>query len=106
MTEQNKPRKSRAKKPSAPKVEAPKVEEPAVEPVAEVAEEKAPEPVENIHAPVEVEEERKTLDPPPEPKKEVKPAGWVEADHGITQHRFGMGRLKYRMRTRKSRYEQ
>jgi|TARA_R110002012_G_scaffold318039_1_gene535526 hypothetical protein len=103
MTAQKKPNSSKAKVPVAPKVkeqpkaEAPKVEEPKVE-----------EPkVES--APVKVEEpKRMKLDKyeRPETNQHEGEPKWVEADHGITQHLYGMGRLKHRMRTRKSRYEQ
>ena len=103
MASQRKPRASKAKaKVEAPKVEAPKVEEPKVEAP------KAEEPV-NVLAPVEVEEpKRATLEKyeRPETNQHEGESKWVEPDHGITQHRFGMGRLKHRMRTRKSRYEQ
>ena len=102
MTEQNKPRKSRAKKPATPKVEAPKVEEPKVE------EPKAVEPKVTAN-PVKVEEpKRMKLEAyeRPETNQHEGESKWVDPNHGITQHRFGMGRLKHRMRTRKSRYEQ
>ena len=101
MAAQRKPRASKAKV-EAPKAEAPKVEEPKVEAP------KAKEPI-NVLAPVEVEEpKRATLEKyeRPETNQHEGESKWVEPDHGITQHRFGMGRLKHRMRTRKSRYEQ
>ena len=85
----------------APKVEvkneAPKVEEPKVE---------APKIDAN---PVAVEEpKRKTLEKyvRPETNQHEDEPKWVDPDHGINQHMYGMGRLKHRMRTRKSRYEQ
>lgn len=106
MAAQRKPKASKAKqseppklevKAEAPKVEAPKVEAPKVE-----------EPV-NVLAPVKVDEpKRMPLEKYERPvtNQHEGESKWVEPDHGITQHLYGMGRLKHRMRTRKSRYEQ
>jgi len=100
MATNKKPRSSKASAPApkaeveveAPKAEAPKVEE-----------------VKLDSAPVEVEEPKRMklekYERPETNQHEGEPK-WVEADHGITQHLYGMGRLKHRMRTRKSRYEQ
>ena len=111
MTEQNKPRKRRAKKSEAPKVEAPKAEAKDLADLAETMKAKLEESEEkpvNIHQPVEVKEpKRMKLDPVPErpPLKHKDEPQWVDADYGITQSLYGMGRLKHRMRTRKSRYD-
>ena len=99
--------KVEAPKVEAPKAEAPKVEEPKVE-APKIEEPKVEEPA-NVLAPVKVEEpKRATLEKyeRPETNQHEGESKWVEADHGITQHLYGMGRLKHRMRTRKSRYEQ
>ncbi len=101
--------KAKAKEPKAPepKAEAPVVEEPKAEaPVIGVPEEGELKIDSN---PVKVEEpKRQKLEPyvRPETNQHEGESKWVDPDHGITQHRFGMGRLKHRMRTRKSRYEQ
>ena len=95
-----KPRSPKAKAPAptpevkveAPKVEAPKVEAPKVD-----------------ANPVVVEEpKRKTLEKyvRPETNQHEDEPKWVDPNHGLSQHMYGMGRLKHRMRTRKSRYEQ
>mgnify|MGYP005635757243 CR=1 FL=1 len=101
------------KKPRSPKAKAPaptpevKVEAPKVEaPKAEAPKEEAPKVDAN---PVAVEEpKRKTLEKyvRPETNQHEGEEKWVKPDHGLTQHMYGMGRLKHRMRTRKSRYEQ
>ena len=102
MTEQQKPKspKVSASKAKAPKkevkLEAPKVEEPVAE---------APKIDAN---PVKVEEpKRMKLETyeRPETNQHEGESKWVEPNHGITQNLYGMGRLKHRMRTRKSRYE-
>ena len=100
MTAQKKNKSPKAK----PAVEAP-VEEVVVE---EVKVEAKAEP-EIVSAPVKVDEpERVKLESyeRPETNQHEGESKWVEAEHGITQHLYGMGRLKHRMRTRKSRYEQ
>ena len=99
MATNKKPKSSKASAPAPkaevkeqPQVEAPKVEEPKVE-----------------SAPVVVEEpKRMKLEKyeRPETNQHEGESKWVDAEHGITQHLYGMGRLKHRMRTRKSRYEQ
>ena len=111
MASQRKPKSSpikvEAPKVEAPKVEAPKAEAPKVE-EPKVEAPKAEEPV-NVLAPVKVEEpKRATLEKyeRPETNQHEGESKWVEPDHGITQKLYGMGRLKHRMRTRKSRYEQ
>ena len=112
MATNKKPKSSKASAP-APKVEveAPKVEAPKVEVKVEAPKAKAPkvEEVKIDSNPVKVEEpKRATLEKyeRPETNQHEGESKWVEADHGITQHLYGMGRLKHRMRTRKSRYEQ
>jgi len=105
MASQRKPKSSPIKV-EAPKVEAPKVEVKVEAP--KVEEPKVEEPA-NVLAPVKVEEpKRATLEKyeRPETNQHEGESKWVEPDHGITQHLYGMGRLKHRMRTRKSRYEQ
>ncbi len=101
-------KKARSPKAKAPaptpevKVEAPKVEAPKVE----APKEEAPKVIAN---PVVVEEpKRKTLEKyvRPETNQHEDEPKWVDPNHGLTQSRYGMGRLKHRMRTRKSRYEQ
>ena len=100
MATNKKPKSSKADVPApkaevkveAPKAEAPKVEEPKIESAPVVVEEPKRMKLEKYERPETNQHEG-------EPK-------WVEADHGITQHLYGMGRLKHRMRTRKSRYEQ
>ena len=114
MASQRKPKASKVEAPKveepkveAPKAETPKVEEPKVE-APKIEEPKVEEPA-NVLAPVKVEEpKRATLEKyeRPETNQHEGESKWVEADHGITQHLYGMGRLKHRMRTRKSRYEQ
>jgi hypothetical protein len=105
MATNKKPRSSKASAPApkvevkaeAPKAEAPKVEEPKVEP---------PKIDSN---PVKVEEpKRMKLEKYERPvtNQHEGESKWVDPEHGITQHLYGMGRLKHRMRTRKSRYEQ
>jgi hypothetical protein len=102
MTTNKKPRSSKAGasapkvevevEAEAPKAEAPKVEETKID-----------------SAPVKVEEpKRMKLEKydRPETNQHEGESKWVDPEHGITQHLYGMGRLKHRMRTRKSRYEQ
>ena len=103
MTAQRKPKSSKAKVPatpkpevkeqtSAPKAEKPKVEEPKID-----------------ANPVKVDEPKRVkLEPYERPETNLHEgeSKWVDPNHGITQSLYGMGRLKHRMRTRKSRYEQ
>ena len=110
MASQKKPKVSPIKV-EAPKVEAPKVEAPKVEVKVEAPKAEAPkvEEVKIDSNPVKVEEpKRATLEKyeRPETNQHEGESKWVAPDHGITQHLYGMGRLKHRMRTRKSRYEQ
>ena len=109
MASQRKPKASPIKV-EAPKVEAPKVEAPKVEVKVEAPKAEAPkvEEVKIDSNPVKVEEPRATLEKyeRPETNQHEGESKWVAPDHGITQHLYGMGRLKHRMRTRKSRYEQ
>jgi hypothetical protein len=110
MTESKKSRSGRAKKPVEPKVEAPKVEAPKVEePKAKSVEEAKPEEKVIVSAPVKVEEpKRMKLEPyeRPETNPHEGESKWVEPTHNLAQTMYGSGRLKHRMRTRKSRYEQ
>ena len=102
MASQKKPRSPKANAP-APKPEV-KVEAPKVEAEAPKVEETKVE-----SNPVVVEEpKRMKLEKyeRPETNQHEGEDKWVKPDHGITQHLYGMGRLKHRMRTRKSRYEQ
>ncbi len=106
MASQRKPKSSPIKV-EAPKVEEPKVEAPKAE--APKVEEPKVEEVKIDANPVKVEEpKRATLEKyeRPETNQHEGESKWVEPDHGITQKLYGMGRLKHRMRTRKSRYEQ
>lgn len=110
MASQRKPKASPIKV-EAPKVEAPKVEAPKVEVKVEAPKAEAPkvEEVKIDSNPVKVDEpKRATLEKyeRPETNQHEGESKWVAPDHGITQHLYGMGRLKHRMRTRKSRYEQ
>ena len=110
MASQRRPKASPIKV-EAPKVEAPKVEAPKVEVKVEAPKAEAPkvEEVKIDSNPVKVEEpKRATLEKyeRPETNQHEGESKWVAPDHGITQHLYGMGRLKHRMRTRKSRYEQ
>ena len=113
MATNKKPKSSKASAPApkvtAPKVEAPKVEAPKVEaPKAEapkVEEPKVEAPKIDAN-PVKVDEpKRMKLEKYERPETKEHETKWVEPDHGITQSLYGMGRLKHRMRTRKSRYE-
>ena len=106
MASQKKPKTSPIKV-EVPKVEAPKVEAPKAE-APKVEKPKVEEP-KIIAAPVKVDEpKRATLEKyeRPETNQHEDEPKWVAPDHGITQSLYGMGRLKHRMRTRKSRYEQ
>jgi hypothetical protein len=101
MTESKKSRSSRAKKPVEPQIEAPQVEEPKAE--------AKPEEKVIVSAPVKVEApERAKLEPyeRPETNQHEGESKWVEPTQGLSQTMYGAGRLKHRMRTRKSRYEQ
>ena len=95
MASQKKPRSPKANAPAPKpevKVEAPKVEETKVESNPVVVEEPKRMKLEKYER--------------PETNQHEGESKWVDAEHGITQHMYGMGRLKHRMRTRKSRYEQ
>ena len=110
MASQRKPKASPIKV-EAPKVEAPKVEAPKVEVKVETPKAEAPkvEEVKIDSNPVKVEEPKRAILEKyerPETNQHEGESKWVAPDHGITQHLYGMGRLKHRMRTRKSRYEQ
>jgi hypothetical protein len=104
MTAQKKTRSPKAKAEAPKVVEAPK--EPVVEEV-KVEAKAEPEP-EITSAPVKVEEPKRmkleAYERPETNQHEDEPK-WVKPDHNISQHLYGSGRLKHRMRTRKSRYE-
>ena len=106
MTAQRKSKPAKAQAKAAPK----KVEEaPKEEAVKEVEVKAETEEKVITSAPVKVEEpKRQKLEPyeRPETNQHEGESKWVAPDHNIAQNLYGAGRLKHRMRTRKSRYEQ